>query len=147
MRQCLPGVPILLLGMKSDLRDYAAQSEVHGAAGRRGITASTGAIVSEQRARQLAEALGAEGYLECSAKEDIDSIREVFKVIAITSLRYKAFAQPDRTHSPFCWKYRGGKYRWRNSAGIPATHNSGRVPNDVKRSTRSFWSFWRSKSA
>ena len=147
MRQCLPGVPILLLGLKSDLRDNATQSGVHGAAGRRGITASTGAIVSEQRARQLAEALGAEGYLECSAKQDIDSIREVFEVIAITSLRYKAYAKPDRTHSRFCWKYDGGRYRWRTPAGIPATYNSGRAPNDVKRSTRSFWSFWRSKSA
>ena len=93
---------MLLLGMQSDLRDHPQQSGVHETTGRKEATTVIGNIVSEPRARRLAEALGAEGFLECSAKQDIGSIHTLFKVIAINSLRYTARAGSDRTLALDC---------------------------------------------
>lgn len=113
---------MLLLGMKSDLRDYPDQSGVHEMTGRRELTTAIVNIVSEQRARQLAEALGEEGFLECSAKQDIDSLHKLFKAIATTSLRYTARNESDHTHGLDCGFYRRSKFAWRCSFSTLVTH-------------------------
>jgi len=97
---------MLLLGMKSDLRDYAHQSGVPRTTKEREETTAIGPIVSEQRAQRLAEALGVERYLECSTNQDIDSIRRFFEVIATTSRSYIACTESDQTHaqSKSAWK-------------------------------------------
>ena len=69
-------------------------------------------IVSEQRARRLAEVLGAEGYFECSAKQGIESFQKLFTVLAITSLKYTARTRSDQTHALDCGQYRRSKFAW-----------------------------------
>jgi hypothetical protein len=130
---------MLLLGMKSDLRGHAHQSGVPGTTEERGTTTANGSIVSEQRARLLAEALGAEGYLECSAKQDIESLHKLFKVIAITSLKYTGSTKSDQSHALDRGHNRGTKSAWKSAFGMPATHNSGCTTHSIKGTT---WSFW-----
>lgn len=96
---------------------------------RKEITTAIECIVSEQRARQLAEALGAEGFLECSAKQDIDSLHKLFKVIATTSLRYTARTGSDNAQVLDCRGYRRSKFAWWSSFSTPVTHILGRTTN------------------
>jgi len=120
---------MLLLGMKSDLRDHSHQSGVPITTREKGETTAIGPIVSEQRAQRLAEALGAERYLECSAKRDIDSVRRFFDVLATTSRSYVARAELDQTHT----------VDWKGSFSMPVIHNSERI---IDNTIGTSWSFW-----
>lgn len=139
---------MLLLGMQSDLRGHPHQSGVYQTTGRKESTTSIGNTVSEKRARRLADVLRAEEFLECSAKQDIGSIHTLFKVIAITSLRYTARAESDHTLALDCGQYTRRMFAWSSSFGTPVTHKLAAPPiNGIQRPTWFFWSFWRPNSA
>ena len=59
-----PGVPILLLGCKADLR------RVEGGEGDAALNGDKGKMVTMEQARTVADAIGAVQYLECSALLD-----------------------------------------------------------------------------
>jgi len=109
--------------MKSDLRDYAHQPGMSGDTGGTQKTTDRGPIVSEQRARRMAEVLGAETYLECSAKHDMGSIHNLFKVLAVTSLRYTAHTQSCQTHGRDCEQIRRSESAWKSLFSMPGTYN------------------------
>ena len=120
IRHFLPGVPMLLLGTKSDLRGHAHHFGVLGTNEGTQVNAETRSVVSEQRARRMAQALGIQGYLECSAKEDTDSVDNLFKVLAITSLGYTG---SDQTHRPGYGQCGGSTSAWKNFFSMLVTHN------------------------
>ena len=119
IRHFLPGVPMLLLGTRSDLRDYAHHFGVLGTNGDTQVNAETRSVVSEQRARRMAQVLGVQGYLECS-QEDIESVDKLFKVLAITSLSYAGSGQ---THRPGYGQRGGSTSAWKNFFSMLVTHN------------------------
>ena len=114
---------MLLLGTKSDLRDDAHHFGVLGTNEGTQANTETGCVVSEQRARRMAHALGVQGYLECSAKEDTDSVHKLFKALAITSLSYTGYTEPDQTHSPGYGQHGGSTSAWKNFFSMLVTHN------------------------
>jgi len=132
---------MLLVGTKSDLRDHSHQYGACVSTRGREATTDIRTIVSEQRARRLAEALGVVEYLECSAKHDIDSVRNLFKVLAIASLRYTARTESDHTRALHAGE---SKSAWKRSLSMPVTHNSDRTTDDTIGTT---WSFWTVKMA
>ena len=111
---------MLLLGTKSDLRDHAHHFGVLGTNGGTQVNTETRSVVSEQRARRMAQALGVHGYLECSATEDRDSVHKLFKVLAITSLSYTG---SDQTHRPGHGQRGGSTSAWKNFFSMLVTHN------------------------
>jgi len=122
IRHLLSGVPIILLGMKSDLRDHAHQPGMSGDTGGTQMTTDHGPIVSEQRARRMAELLGAEAYLECSA-EDIDSIHNLFNILTVTSLRYTAHTQSCQTRGRGCEQKGRSESARKSFFSMPDTYN------------------------
>ena len=133
---------MLLIGMKSVLRDHVHQSGVPGTTRGMDTTTSIGTIVSEQRARRLAEALGAEGYLECSAKLDMDSVHQLFKALAFISLSYTARVNSGQPQALARGHHRRGKFARKRSFIMSIIYNSGRTTNSTIGTT---WSFWRDK--
>ena len=123
IRHFLPGVPMLLLGTKSDLRDHAHHFGVLGTDVGTQVNTETRSVVSEQRARRMAQALGVQGYLECSAKEGIDSVHKLLKVFAIISLSYTGYTEPDQTHSPGYGQHGGHTSVWKDFFSMLVTHN------------------------
>ena len=108
--------------MKSDLRDHAHQPGMSGDTGGTQMTADRGPIVSEQRARRMAEVLGAEAYLECSA-DDMDSIHNLFNVLTVTSLRYTAHTQSCQTRGRDCEQIGRSESAWKSLFSMPGTYN------------------------
>jgi len=127
----VPGVPMLLLGMKSDLREHAHPSGMPRTTRGREGTIAIRPIVSEQRAQRLADALGAERYLECSAKQDIDSVRRFFEVLTTTSRSFMARTESDQTHAR-------SKSAWKGPFSMPIIHNS---ESTIDSTTVTGWSF------
>lgn len=125
--------------MKSDLRDYAHQSGVPETTGGTRRTTESGAIVSKERGRQMAEALGAEGYLECSAKQDIDSVHELFKVLSMTSLRYTALTKSNQNDELDRGHYRRNHSARKNSFSMPITRNYVCIADSVTGRMLTFW--------
>jgi len=122
---------MLLLGMKSDLRGHAHQSGVPRTTRGREETTAIRPIVSEHRAQRLAEALGAERYLECSAMQDRNSVHMFFEVLATTSRSYIARTESDQTHTLVSEQYRGSKSACQGSSSTPVIHNSERTINST----------------
>ena len=114
---------MLLLGMKSDLRDHPHHLRVPETTEGTQRTTEIGYIVSEQRARRMAEALGVEGYFECSAKQDIDSVHKLFKVLAMTSFSYTGCTKSDQNHGPDYGQYGRNAFAWKKLFSMPFTHN------------------------
>jgi hypothetical protein len=116
---------MLLLGLKSDLREHHAnQIGVPEANEGTHVTTEIGdGVVSEQQGRRMAEALGALGYIECSAKQDIDSVHKLFKVFAMISISYTGCAKSDQTHGPDYGNSRGSTSAWKNLFSMPVTRN------------------------
>ena len=105
---------MLLLGMKSDLRDRAHHSGAPEANEGTQVDKEKGYVVSEERARRMAQALGAQGYLECSAKQDVDSVHKLFKVIAMLSISYMGCTKSDQTDFPEYPQYGRSTSAWKN---------------------------------
>jgi Ras homolog gene family, member A len=75
-----PKIPIILVGNKKDLRnDEKIRQE---------LSRNKLEPVSSVQGKQMAEQVGAVGYLECSAKTK-DGVREVFERAAIAALQSK----------------------------------------------------------
>jgi len=87
------------------------------------MTTDRGPIVSEQRARRMAEVLGAEGYLECSAKQDMDSVHNLFDVLAVTSLRYTAHTRTCQTRGRDCEQKGRSESARKSLFSMPGTYD------------------------
>ena len=83
-------------------------------------------------------------YLECSAKHDIDSVRNLFKAVAIASLRYEARTESAHTRALNCGHARESKPAWKRLLSMLATHNSDRTTDGT---IGTAWSFWTVKEA
>ncbi|KAH6907452.1 P-loop containing nucleoside triphosphate hydrolase protein [Coprinopsis sp. MPI-PUGE-AT-0042] len=75
----LPGVPIILVGCKSDLRSDHARIDKLWLKGERPISSEEG--------QALAQKIGAKEYLECSAKNG-EGVKEVFECAAREAFLY-----------------------------------------------------------
>ncbi|KLU91101.1 hypothetical protein MAPG_09624 [Magnaporthiopsis poae ATCC 64411] len=74
-RQNAEGVPIILAGLKSDRRKPTLQLSF----------LQESEIVSRQQAEQAAKAIGADSYVECSARND-EKVADVFRTVLSTAL-------------------------------------------------------------
>jgi len=81
LRHHCPGVPILLVGTKGDLRDAEQMKDVMA---RKGIS-----MVSREEAEQRAKDLGCTAYYECSALTQ-DNLKTVFDDAVRTALNHRA---------------------------------------------------------
>ncbi|MBN3278591.1 RHOA protein, partial [Polyodon spathula] len=89
-----PNVPIILVGNKKDLRndehtrrELAKMKQVQGAGHRAGTRLNQGQEpVKPEEGRDMANRIGAFGYMECSAKTK-DGVREVFEMATRAALQ------------------------------------------------------------
>lgn len=80
VRSMAKKVPYMIVGTRSDIReDILAAAAADG-------DSSTGSVVSSEQGRELSQRLGAQGYLECSAKYR-DGTRKVFEQGTLSALR------------------------------------------------------------
>ena len=77
IKQHLPTTPIILVGLKNDLRndEYVVNS----------LAQKGQKVVSKKEGEAMANKIGAAKYVECSAKEN-DGVKEVFEWAAMTAL-------------------------------------------------------------
>ncbi|KIL54117.1 hypothetical protein M378DRAFT_174440 [Amanita muscaria Koide BX008] len=80
VQQYCPGIPIILLGCKMDLRDNTNAVE-----GREVVTQQ---LITPEEGQAVAQKIGAKYYLECSAKTG-DGVSEVFQHAARAALEQK----------------------------------------------------------
>ncbi|EGD72285.1 ARHA protein [Salpingoeca rosetta] len=80
MRSYCPKVPYIIVGCKSDLREDAERKQEMAGRGQ--------TFVEFKEAEDLAERVGAQGYLECSAKTR-DGVQDVFNWAADVALTAK----------------------------------------------------------
>ncbi|KIL61334.1 hypothetical protein M378DRAFT_166983 [Amanita muscaria Koide BX008] len=78
VQQYCPGIPIILLGCKMDLRDNTNAVE--------GCEVVTQQLITPEEGQAVAQKIGAKHYLECSAKTG-DGVSEVFQHAARAALQ------------------------------------------------------------
>mmetsp|Transcript_28421 Transcript_28421/g.45715 ORF Transcript_28421/g.45715 Transcript_28421/m.45715 type:complete len:104 (+) Transcript_28421:446-757(+) len=78
IRRHRPGVPIILVGLKSDLR----KSQVH----KKDYEDGRPSIVSCEQGEEMAKNIGATKYMECSALTR-DGLEDVFETACCTAMR------------------------------------------------------------
>ena len=81
-----PGVPILLLGCKADLRGVEGDPASNG---------DKGNMVTREQARTIADAIGAVRYLECSALLD-ENVKQSVKEFLETSAQIAGSWKPKK---------------------------------------------------
>uniref|UniRef100_A0A7S2MSH3 Uncharacterized protein n=1 Tax=Octactis speculum TaxID=3111310 RepID=A0A7S2MSH3_9STRA len=89
LRHHMPGVPVVIVGTKSDLRDDMETMEYLAAKGQRYVTT--------QDAQNMACRVGASAYVECSALsgENMDKIPDVYR-IGLAFERENSFAKRNK---------------------------------------------------
>ncbi|XP_073839552.1 rho-related GTP-binding protein RhoJ-like [Musca autumnalis] len=78
IRMCCPDVPIILVATKIDLRDTSKDT----------LSKANKRILTFVEGQQIAKAIGAEEYLECSALNGT-GVAEVFRAVATCGLNYR----------------------------------------------------------
>ena len=88
-----PGTPVILVGSKTDLRTNEDTIRRLTAKGQHPVTYKEGTV--------LAKNIGAQDYLECSAKE-LNNLKAVFDGAVLECLRYEAETDKKATKSLTC---------------------------------------------
>jgi Ras homolog gene family, member A len=77
LRYFCPGIPIILVGTKSDLRSDPSIIE--------SMTKQSTRPISESEGRKVAERIRARAYVECSARQQL-GVSEVFSAAAVAAM-------------------------------------------------------------